>query len=484
MLAAHDPVLDPRVHWEASSAAGEFDVTILGLSPTPGAQPDELVDGYRVRRLARKPEADTEMWSVLFRTAIESITRSRVAWALGVLCLAPFLVVEIVGRALAFVAGLLNPRLTVGVIRALAWRGGRQPVSTGSKYRRVAQKYRRVAQIGVVYRARIFKWTLSHVFASAEVFWTELERAPVKPAIVHCNDLDTLLAGILMRIVHRTKVVYDSHEYWPYSNVDAPGYHVRFFTFYERLLARRADYVLTVSDPLAAELERKYGLAKVYSVPNAEPWLQRNTPPPVTEMSRIAAGRTKFLYQGNFAPERGLDELLRAWAAIDRSKAAFFLRGPDNQWRQDLIALAEELGVLDDGVHFIDAVAEDELVDSAREADIGVIPYKTDSPGYRYACPNKLSQYMHAGIAVMTNNISYVRQVVSEADCGLWYDEKDPSTIEAAVARVVEDGRNVDQWKANALEYAKSTFNWQVKGKELKEIYRRCVADGAASAQM
>ena len=31
MLAAHEPTLDPRIDWEASAAAREYDVTVFGF---------------------------------------------------------------------------------------------------------------------------------------------------------------------------------------------------------------------------------------------------------------------------------------------------------------------------------------------------------------------------------------------------------------------------------------------------------------------
>src|SRR5205085_11634879 len=124
------------------------------------------------------------------------------------------------------------------------------------------------------------------------------------------------------------------------------------------------------------------------------------------------------------------------WQQVNRQKSALFLRGPDNAWRQRAIQIAADLGLLERSVYFLDAVSEAELVTAAAEADVGIVPYLPLAINERLACPNKLSQYLHAGLMVLANDLPYVRSVIDEAQAGAWYNSADLMTFVNAVDRV------------------------------------------------
>src|SRR6266481_10190268 len=130
-------------------------------------------------------------------------------------------------------------------------------------------------------------------------------------------------------------------------------------------------------------------------------------------------------------------------------------------WREAAIEKATQLGLLGRSVYFLEAVREDELVAAAAEADIGVIPYKPLILNDRLSCPNKLSQYLHAGLMVLANDLPYVRSVLSEAEAGLFYNSADLDTLAAVVHRIVGDPELLSRNRANALRFACDRFNWQ-----------------------
>jgi glycosyltransferase involved in cell wall biosynthesis len=310
-------------------------------------------------------------------------------------------------------------------------------------------------------------------FATAtSLFWNYLRDAQQKPDVIHCNDLDTLLVGVLAKQHYGGRLIFDAHEFYPRSDPDGKWIDITFFSLLEKFLIRRADAVVTVNPLLATAMRDAYGLEHVYSVPNAEPWKDaRAKPAELCEMERLAKGRVRFLFQGRFTPGRGIDELIEGWALVDGSRAALFLRGPDNMWRQAAMALAARLGLLGRSVYFLDAVAEDELVAAAAEAEIGVIPYKPLIINDRLSCPNKLSQYLHAGLMVIANNLPYVKSVLSEAQAGLFYDSADLGTLAAAVRQILDDPELLRHGRESALCFAREQFNWQVQAKVLYDLY-------------
>src|SRR5207248_10079768 len=144
---------------------------------------------------------------------------------------------------------------------------------------------------------------------------------------------------------------------------------------------------------------------------------------------------------------------------VDGSRAALFLRGPDNMWREAALAKAAQLGLLDRSLYFLDAVREDELVAAAAEADVGIIPYKPLIINDRLSCPNKLSQYLHAGLMVVANELPFVKSVLVEAQAGLTYDSAKPNSLVEVVHRIVDDPELLQRSQENAVRFARERFN-------------------------
>jgi len=189
-------------------------------------------------------------------------------------------------------------------------------------------------------------------------------------------------------------------------------------------------------------------------------------------MERLAAGRVKFLYQGLFTRGRGIDELVEAWSKVDTTRTALFLRGPDNVWRRQAIQCAARFGLLNRAVFFLDPVTEQQLICAAAEADVGVIPYEPHVINNRLCCPNKLSQYLHAGLLVIANDLPYVKSVLSEADAGLFYSSAEPGTLAKAVHRAVAEPDLLKRSRRNALRFARERFNWQTQSETLYALYQ------------
>jgi len=106
-------------------------------------------------------------------------------------------------------------------------------------------------------------------------------------------------------------------------------------------------------------------------------------------------------------------------------------------------------------------VLEKDLIGAAQEADIGLIPYKGDLPSYRLACPNKLSQYLHAGLVILANRIPFVEQTVARGQVGLCYDVDQPGSFAHSVKALTSDRPGVEQLRRNALRFAQSEYSWE-----------------------
>lgn len=468
MLCAHDPLVDPRVRWKAEHAAKQFEVTVLGFNKEDGsALPRENLGGYEIVRIERK---DCPLSLYFRQLAAVMPAYASIPLVLGAIVAGPLAVVLLGGYRFykRFVLGSL--RLAIRTL--LPTRVSAHLSERGWPFPHAAPPQIALAKLPA--RARYILNLLCMSFGpAAEGFTNHMSAMPRKPDVVDCNDLDTLLVGIWAKQTFGCSVVYDAHEYYPHSDPYGRWLDIAFFSGLERFLIRRADGIVTVSPPLAHQMKQAYGVDRIYAVPNAEPWPHTTAAAQISRptIQTLAQERVKCLFQGRFSPRRGMEELVLGWKHVDSAKAALFMRGPDNLWRQKCISLARDLGLLDKSVFFLDAVSEDQLVDSAREADVGLVPYLPDVYIYRYSCPNKLSQYMLAGLMVVTNNIDYVRSVVEEASAGLTYDSNDPGSLGRVINRIAGDPILLATCKQNALTFSRQRFNWQTFAEAFDSMY-------------
>ncbi len=284
-------------------------------------------------------------------------------------------------------------------------------------------------------------------------------------AIVAC-DLETLPAAITLAREWGAALLFDSHEYWPYSYLDFRSWECEFWSGVERMLVKHADRRISVSPQLAQHLEQEYG-APFGCAPNCTLAEDAEAIDIEAKLEAFKQRRhgVNFLFQGGFAPGRGIEDLLHAWAHVS-TNARLFLRGVDNIYKTEFIALAERLGLLNRSVFFPPPVTEAQLVSAATEADVGIIPYSPVSIAYRFASPNKLSQYMAAGLAILSNELPFVRQVIEESRAGAVVDFTNHVALAEQIDRFVRDRDGTGRMCAAAYAYFVKSFNWEVVSKD------------------
>jgi glycosyltransferase involved in cell wall biosynthesis len=173
----------------------------------------------------------------------------------------------------------------------------------------------------------------------------------------------------------------------------------------------------------------------------------------------------RFLVQGNVSMGRGFDELLYCWSQLEDDRAVLVLRCPENPYFEELLEKYDPL-IRTGMVLIAEPVKESQLVEAASFADVGIIPYGGPSLNHVYACPNKLSQYMQAGLAILHHaDQEYVSQVIQLHRCGLSYNPANPETLKKAVRQLIDNPLELATLKRNAYRAARSEFNWQVQSK-------------------
>jgi len=275
--------------------------------------------------------------------------------------------------------------------------------------------------------------------------------------VICANDLDTLLTGFLAARFDRV-LIYDSHELYV-DTLRVRPFLRRILQSFEKILINRAQSILTVNELIAEVLVERCSIKKpvnvVYNCP-AE-GLAR-----FPRKSR-AKGRKIVLYQGKYTSRRGLENLILA-AQYFLPDVHLVLRGYGD--------LEEELRLLARGspnVHFEKPVAMEKVVVAARTSDVGIVSYlPTDLNNY-LASPNKLFEYIQAGLPLATSNSPFMSKVVLENDIGGLFDPNDPRDIARALNKATRT-EELERFRKNVVRAA-ARYNWKSESRKLIQIY-------------
>jgi glycosyltransferase involved in cell wall biosynthesis len=130
----------------------------------------------------------------------------------------------------------------------------------------------------------------------------------------------------------------------------------------------------------------------------------------------------------------------------------------------------------------VDPVPMADLVATASEADVGVVPYTAYSPGYYYASPNKLFEYMFAGLAIAVSNLPVLEKIVRDHDLGVVFDPSDPKHIAEQLNALMGNPARLRACRENATRVARNRYNWDHEGGKLVDLYKTLAGGHAGSS--
>jgi glycogen(starch) synthase len=246
------------------------------------------------------------------------------------------------------------------------------------------------------------------------------------------NDWNMLPIAQRLARIHGGRYVYDSHEYAAEELPESLAWRL-----FDRGLAVRTEgahihgaaLVSTVSRGIAEHLMRDYGLA-------AEPMVVRNVPqarPLGRSFSPFREeGEIVVLFHGGITEHRGLHTLVdsvRLW----KRGLRLVLRGPvEDAYRRRLEAIIATHD-LRNRVDIEKPVAADRLMEAAATADIGIVSLPDTSAENRLALPNKIFEYVSAGLALLVPELDELAKIVRQHENGRVFSSLSAQAIAAAV---------------------------------------------------
>jgi glycosyltransferase involved in cell wall biosynthesis len=228
--------------------------------------------------------------------------------------------------------------------------------------------------------------------------------------------------------------------------------------------------VVTVCDSIARDIEQEFPTGKSVEV-------IRNIPEIVEKEGRSTDIRTLchlppetfvFLWQGGLGPTRLLEPIIEAMCMVEGG--VLVIRGPGiDAYRKEYLGIAKAGGFLD-RVFCLPPVPSRSVVAEARSADVGVWSLPNLGKNFYYSLPNKIFEYLAAGLPIMGAAFPEVKGIIERYSVGATFDPYDSDSIAQSMSRFIVEPEFNSRCRQNVGE-ALASLNAKDEWRRLVRIY-------------
>ncbi len=306
-------------------------------------------------------------------------------------------------------------------------------------------------------------WFQLSVFSS----FFSLMKAALKenPDSYHAHDLDGLLCAFPAALLKGKILIYDSHELWSntYPFVNLRGIQW-LLPILERVLIWRIRAGITVNQSIADYLSKKYHrqFLALYNTSDISPVKKS-----LINLRQKFPQKKIILHLGAADEGRGLAEIISAAQFLPEKFVLIFLGGGKIESQSKI--LAKKLGLKN--IYFFPAVAPEEITSTIAGADLGLALTQKVSLSYYLSLPNKIFQYLAAGLPILGSNFPEFKKVILNNGIGETVDPSRPKLIAQKIIAMTKTS-SLEQYRQN-LGLIKNKFRWSKEAKKLEDFYQK-----------
>jgi len=291
--------------------------------------------------------------------------------------------------------------------------------------------------------------------------------------ILHANDLDTLLANYLVSVLKRKPLVFDSHEYFTeVPELQHNPIAKKIWKTIERFIVPKLKHCITVNQSIALLFKQEYGVD--FKVLRNLPPQNKSQQKESRQSLNLPENKFIILLQGNgINVDRGSEELVEAMQYLDDDFLLLIIGNGDVV--PQLKKMAEEKK-LQQRIRFIGRLPYNELKKYTSVADLGVTLDKDTNLNYRYSLPNKLFDYIQAGVPVLSSKLPELERIIQTYEVGELVDEVTPEAIATKIQYLAENKTKL-AWYAYQCQKAALELNWENEKLVLLDIYSTIEAE-------
>lgn len=289
--------------------------------------------------------------------------------------------------------------------------------------------------------------------------------------IYHFHDPELIPAGLKLKQLGK-KVIFDAHEDLPKQILSKQYLHplIRrplsaYFHTYEKRKCRLFDAIVAATPAIR---DKFMGINKTA--------VDVNNFPLVSELHKAEASPEKsncVVYAGMISEIRGIRELVSAMGKT-AGDVRLNLAGKFNKdGLRD--SVSQDPGW--ERVNELGQLSREDMHEVLAESRAGLVTF-LPAPNHLDAQPNKMFEYMSAGIPVIASDFPMWREVIDSNQCGLLVDPSSPESIAKAIDYVIDNPEEAKKMGHNGFVAVLNKYNWDIQKDKLISIYEKILGKG------
>lgn len=282
---------------------------------------------------------------------------------------------------------------------------------------------------------------------------------------INCHSLSVLPVGVFLKILKKTKLVYDAHELET-ERAGLKGKKQKLSKILEKSLFPFVDSTIVVTNSINRWYRKEYNTGKVYTVRNVpdlrfdKPVLKKNV---LKEKFGISQDELLYIYQGLLGKGRGIETLLKVFTD-PKVKAHIVFMGYGIHEEK-----IKEYSNKYSRIHFQEAVHPNQIIEYSSSADVGICLIENIGLSYYYCLPNKVFEYSLAGIPIIVSDFPELAEYVDSVKCG-WKIQPDEMNLKMLVSAI--SLAEIESIK-NKMKGIRKSIGWHFEEEELKKAYTK-----------
>lgn len=278
------------------------------------------------------------------------------------------------------------------------------------------------------------------------------------------HDPELIPSGVKLKKKTNAVVIFDSHENYaddikdkPYFNLFMKKMVSELYACYEKVSVRKLSAVIAATP----SIRKHFSLLGVFSLDiNNYPFEDEFKP-----IKRNTKGEYSAVYIGSASKVRGIKELVDSLNTNKELKLAIAGGFSEPSFEDELRSSPGWKNV--EFMGLLDREKVKELLTKSNVAIVTFLP----APNHIESQPNKMFEYMSAGIPVVASNFPLWKEIIEDNDCGICVDPTSSEEIANAISYLNDNKEVAANMGINGRKAVLDKYNWTAESKKLLDLY-------------
>jgi glycosyltransferase involved in cell wall biosynthesis len=282
--------------------------------------------------------------------------------------------------------------------------------------------------------------------------------------IYHFHDPELIPVGLKLKKLGK-KVIFDSHEDYPKEIIDREylnKYLLKIISksllFYEKYTCEKFDAIITATPSIRdkfSKINKNSIDINNYSISEE-----------LSSDIKWSEKENKIIYVGGITKIRSIKEIVKSLKYLNDVQLILGGKFIEKDTEKEVRNYEEWKKVIYKG--FVSREDYNNLLSISKVGLVLFHPY----PNHVEAQPNKMFEYMSAGIPVIASDFPLWKDIIEKNNCGLCVNPLNPQEIANAVKYLIDNPLDAQKMGKNGKKAVMEKYNWNNEEKKLIELYK------------